>query len=72
MYLLKMATLKDNKVKVTIKYKGDKISMLIPKNSNFTLITEYISRMVQAYDDIEKPAYLEDVDPGDEQQVSNG
>lgn len=67
-----MATLKDNKVKVTIKYKGDKISMLIPKNSNFTLITEYISRMVQAYDDIEKPAYLEDVDPGDEQQVSNG
>ncbi len=67
-----MATLKDNKVKITIKYKGDKISMLIPKNSNFTLITEYISRMVQAYDDIEKPAYLEDVDPGDEQQVSNG
>ncbi len=72
MYSLKMATLKDNKVKITIKYKGDKISMLIPKNSNFTLITEYISRMVQAYDDIEKPSYLEDVDPGDEQQVSNG
>ena len=69
-YLLKMATLKDDKVKITIKYKGDKISILIPKQADFTLITQYISRMVQAYDEIE-PQFIEG-DPGDEQTVSNG
>ena len=69
-----MATLKDGKVKVTIKYKGDKICMLIPKNSDFTLITEYISRMVQVYDEMDVPTtFIEGNDPGDEQQsVSNG
>ena len=73
MYSLKMATLKDNKVKITIKYKGDKISMLIPKNSDFTLITEYISRMVQAYDEMDTPAFIDGSDPGDEQEtVNNG
>lgn len=66
-----MATLKDDKVKVTIKYKGDKISILIPKQADFTLITEYISRMVQAYDELD-PQFIEGNDPGDEQTVANG
>lgn len=70
-YLLKMATLKDNKVKITVKYKGDKISILIPKQADFTLITEYISRMVQAYDELDTPQFIEG-DPGDEQTVANG
>jgi hypothetical protein len=47
--------------------------MLIPKNSNFTLITEYISRMVQAYDEMDTPAFIDGSDPGDEQEtVNNG
>lgn len=66
-----MATLKDDKVKVTIKYKGDKISILIPKQADFTLITEYISRMVQAYDELDTQ-FIEGNDPGDEQNLSNG
>lgn len=70
-YLLKMATLKDDKVKITVKYKGDKISILIPKQADFTLITEYISRMVQAYDELDTPQFIEG-DPGDEQTVANG
>ena len=69
--LLKMAILKDDKVKITVKYKGDKISILIPKQADFTLITEYISRMVQAYDELDTPQFIEG-DPGDEQTVANG
>jgi hypothetical protein len=72
-YLSRMATFKDGKVKITVKYKGDKISMLIPKQADFSLITEYISRMVQVYDEMDTPAFIEDSDPGDEQNtVSNG
>ena len=70
-YLLKMAILKDDKVKITVKYKGDKISILIPKQADFTLITQYISRMVQAYDELDTQ-FIEGSDPGDEQVVSNG
>jgi hypothetical protein len=69
-YLLKMATLKDDKVKVTVKYKGDKISMLIPKQADFSLITEYISRMVQVYDELDTQ-FIEGGDPGDEQEIVN-
>jgi hypothetical protein len=65
-----MATLKDDKVKVTVKYKGDKISMLIPKQADFSLITEYISRMVQVYDEL-NTQYIEGGDPGDEQEIVN-
>ena len=70
MYLLKMATLKDDKVKVTVKYKGDKISIHIPKQSDFSLMTEYISRMVQVYDKLDTQ-YIEGGDPGDEQEIIN-
>jgi len=69
-YLLKMATLKDDKVKVTVKYKGDKISIHIPKQSDFSLMTEYISRMVQVYDKLDTQ-YIEGGDPGDEQEIIN-
>lgn len=65
-----MATLKDDKVKVTVKYKGDKISMLIPKQADFSLITEYISRMVQVYDELDTQ-FIEGSDPGDEQEIVN-
>lgn len=69
-----MATFKDGKIKISIKYKGDKINILIPKDSDFTLVTEYISRMVQVYDQLDVPTtFIEGNDPGDEQQsVSNG
>jgi hypothetical protein len=65
-----MATLKDDKVKVTVKYKGDKISIHIPKQSDFSLMTEYISRMVQVYDKLDTQ-YIEGGDPGDEQEIIN-
>ena len=65
-----MATLKDDKVKVTVNYKGDKISMLIPKQADFTLVI--ITRSNQAYDKIDPEDFIEGADPGDENIISNG
>lgn len=67
-----MAILNDEKVRITIKYKKDKLSILIPKQTDFTLITEYISRMIQAYDKIDPKEIIEGADPGDENTTSNG
>jgi hypothetical protein len=44
--------------------------MLIPKQADFSLITEYISRMVQVYDELDTQ-YIEGGDPGDEQEIVN-
>jgi len=71
-YLLKMPIFNDKKVRITIKYKKDKLSILIPEQTDFTLITEYISRMIQAYDKIDPEEIIEGADPGDENTISNG
>lgn len=67
-----MPIFNDKKVRITIKYKKDKLSILIPKQTDFTLITEYISRMIQAYDKIDPEEIIEGADPGDENTISNG
>lgn len=67
-----MPILNDKKVRITIKYKKDKLSILIPKQTDFTLITEYISRMIQAYDNIDPEEIIEGADPGDENTIPNG
>lgn len=62
----------DDKIKIQIVDKtGRKMSILIPKNSDYALITEYISRSIEAFNrTIEDPI---ETDPGDEQQyVHNG
>lgn len=67
-----MPIFNDKKVRITIKYKKDKLSILIPEQTDFTLITEYISRMIQAYDKIDPEEIIEGADPGDENTISNG
>lgn len=67
-----MPIFNDEKVRITIKYKKDKLSILIPKQTDFTLITEYISRMIQAYDNIDPEEIIEGADPGDENTTPNG
>lgn len=62
----------DGKIKIEIVDKsGKKMSILIPKNSDYALVTEYISRSIEAFNrTIEDPI---ETDPGDEQQyVNNG
>lgn len=61
-----------DKIKIEIVDKtGRKMNILIPKNSDYTLVTEYISRSIEAFNrTIEDPI---ETDPGDEQQyVHNG
>lgn len=67
-----MPIFNDEKVRIIIKYKKDKLSILIPKQTDFTLITEYISRMIQAYDNIDPEEIIEGADPGDENTPPNG
>lgn len=62
----------DDKIKIKVVDKtGRKITIMIPKNSDYALVTEYISRSIEAFNrTIEDPI---ETDPGDEQQfVHNG
>lgn len=56
----------DNKIQIkVIDNNGNKITILIPKNSDFNLITDYISRSIQNFNSLPNEIII--TDPGDEE-----
>lgn len=56
----------DNKIQIkVVDNNGNKITILIPKNSDFNLITDYISRSIQNFNSLPNEIII--TDPGDEE-----
>jgi hypothetical protein len=56
----------DNKIQIkVVDNNGNKITILIPKDSDFNLITDYISRSIQSFNSLPNEIII--TDPGDEE-----